>query len=116
MSLKYNYNCLLIFSFFLTTLSKHFLIETDESTSNSTSTDEEDDYDAFEDFVPYKPKVQGEILTQSTPMRRAGSLWHKRAGASNSSEVSSTSRWISLLKRAQHVITLYFYFIPFFVF
>ena len=29
-------------------------------------------------------------------MRRAGSLWHKRAGASNSSEVSSTSRWTSL--------------------
>ena len=29
-------------------------------------------------------------------MRRAGSLWHKRDGASNSSEVSSTSRWTTL--------------------
>ena len=27
---------------------------------------------------------------------RAGSLWHKRAGVSNSSEVSSTSRWTTL--------------------
>ena len=29
---------------------------------------------------------------------RAGSLWHKRADVNNSSEVSSTSRWTSLLE------------------
>ena len=61
MSLKYKYKYLLIFSFFLTTLSKHFLIETGDNTRNSNSTDEGDDYDTFEDFVPFKPKVQGDI-------------------------------------------------------
>ena len=32
---------------------------------------------------------------------RAGSLWHKRAGASNSSDLSSTSRWTTLAQSAQ---------------
>ena len=28
---------------------------------------------------------------------RAGSLWHKRAGATNSSDLTSTSRWTTLI-------------------
>ena len=57
----FKYKSLIIVCCFLTTLSKHFLIETGDNTRNSNSTDEGGDYDTFEDFVPFKPKVQGDI-------------------------------------------------------
>ena len=37
-----------------------------------------------------------DVASRGLWMRRAGSLWHKRAGASNSSDLSSTSRWRTL--------------------
>ena len=40
----------------------------------------------------------GVFCVQGLWMRRAGSLWHKRACASNSSEVPSISRWNSLVR------------------